>query len=206
MFAGRLDKPSYESAEGELAMGTRIRQLAALACVVFAFGAASAASASASSFTASSTGTLKGHAVTNQVFKDNSGTFTCTGTSISGTATELVSQTMKLVVQYSGCSWFGFSSTASPAEYLLHANGEVDLLKSYSFVMNGAGCQVTVLAQKGIRAISFENRSGKLLVTNALSGGGYSSSGGLCGSSGKNLTQTGNYEVELEGGTLTFNP
>jgi hypothetical protein len=191
----------------EMKMGSKLSKFALLGCVVCALSGAATAQASAASFEASGTGKLQGNSLNSQSFTNNSGAFSCAKASLAGSATQLVSTDLKLTVQYESCTYFGFAIfPASPAEFDFHANGEVDLLNPFTFSLPAGGCKITVLAQNGLGSDTYENHSGKLIVKNHLYGMRYSSSGGLCGSSGSNMTTSGNFEVGLQGGTLSFTP
>lgn len=178
--------------------------------VVFAFSAVAVANASAASFEASKTGNLKGKALNTQIFTTNGGEVKCTTAATTGSVTELVASHQKVKVQYSGCTAFTFASVSiTPAEYDLHANGEVDILNTITITVSPPllpKCTVTVGPQTGLKAVSYKNNSGKIIEESAVTGITYTSSGGACGSSGSNGTYSGNNEVELEGGTLKFIP
>jgi hypothetical protein len=169
-----------------------------LAIAVVALMAVTAASAMAApKFTASASGgTLTGAATSNQVFKINGGTTTCTGAASDGTVPASPSTDLHLTVIYSGCTAFGFINTdISAATYTFTANGEVHLLGTITITPTGAGCTVTVGPQT-VKSVSYDNKTSGGFTgveeTSAVSGITYTSSGGLCGSSGTNGTYTGN--------------
>lgn len=183
-----------------------IKILVALSAI-FALTAVGASAASAASFEASKVpGNLKGKATTTQVFTVNGGKVECTTATTTGKVVESPAAAQKVTVNYSGCKAFGFVSvTISPAEYNLHAAGTVDILNTITINVAGS-CTVTVGPQSGLKTVSYENKSGKILEKSAVTGIKYTSSGGFCGTSGTNGTYTGNNEVEEEGGTLKFVP
>ena len=187
----------------------RIKVLGATVIVVFAIGVIAAAAASAASFQTNETGTLKGVALTTQVFKTNGGEIRCTTATASGSVTTMVSETLKVLVNYNGCTAFGFTSvTVSPAEYVLHANGTEDVLNTVTVAVPLAGCSVAVGPQSGNGTIAYSNSGSNLVTSSAISGIAYTSTGGLCGSSGTNGTFTGSDELKLNGGAglLAFAP
>jgi hypothetical protein len=185
-------------------MRLKVTRFAVLTCTVVALCAATAASASAASFQASSTGTLNGQLTNSTTFTGGSGQWKCTKAAVSGTATQLVSESVTVTYQYSNCGYFGFYTTSSPAEFVFHANGDVDLLNSFSFDVVAAGCKITVLPKNGVRSASYQNNAGKVSISNNLAAFNYTTTGGFCGSGGV-LTINGKSEVGLQGGTLTYN-
>lgn len=181
---------------------------AALA-VVCAFSAVAVANASAATFKASEKGTLTGKALNTQEFTTNGGTVKCSTAATSGTVTELEAASQVVTVKYGSCTAFGFASVEiSPAEYRLYASGKVDVLNTITINVPLGGCKVTVGPQNGLGSVSYENNSGKIKESSNVTGITYTSTGGLCGSSGSNGVYKGNNEVELNGGkaTLTFVP
>lgn len=187
-------------------MKMKFKRVAMLGSLVLAMTAMATANAAAASFEASSPGNLKGQATQATTFSaTGGGQFKCSKAAISGTASQLVSQSLKVTYQYSGCGFLGFHTVSSPAEFVFHANGDVDLLKSFTLDVVGAGCKLTVLPGNGFRSNSYQNNAGKVTVKSSISGLSYASTGGICGPSGKLMIQ-GNADVGLEGGTLTYNP
>jgi hypothetical protein len=185
------------------------KALGAVGLAFFALSAIAASAASAAGFQTNETGTLSGVALTPQAFKTNAGEIRCTTASASGSVTAMASETLKVLVNYSGCTAFGFTSvTVSPAEYVLHANGAEDVLNMVTFTVPLAGCSLTVGPQSGIGTIAYSNSGMNLVATSAISGIVYTSTGGLCGSSGTNGTFTGSDELALNGGAglLAFAP
>jgi hypothetical protein len=180
----------------------KLKVFGVLAIAVFALTAIAAANASAApKFTTTAAGgTLTGAKTTNQVFKINGGTTTCTGAATDGTIAASGSTTQEVTVTYSGCTAFGFVNTdISPATYLFSANGEVAIKNTITITPTGAGCTVTVgeTSNQNLKSVSFDTGvvSGGFTgieETSAVSGITYTSTGGLCGSSGTNGTYTGN--------------
>jgi hypothetical protein len=183
------------------------KKFGVLAVVAFALCAVGAANASAATFTASATGSLTGKALETQVFTVNGGTVKCSTASTSGEIKSTASVEQHVTVKYTGCNAFGFVNThITDATYLFTANGEVHLLNTVTITPTGAFCHLTVPPQT-IKTVSYSNNGGKMIVTPNVTGITYTSSGGLCGTSGANGTYTGKNEVErVGGGTISFDP
>jgi len=82
----------------------------------------------------------------------------------------------------------------------------VHLLNTVTIDNTGAACNVTLKPQT-VNRIKYSNSGGKRVVTPEVTGITYTSTGGLCGSSGTNGTFTGTSELErVGGGSLTFDP
>jgi hypothetical protein len=189
-------------------MRRMLKALGVVAVIVFASSAVAAAGASAASFEANQTGTLSGHGTTPQVFTTGAGEIRCTTATASGNVEALSSETLKVTIGYSGCTAFGsVPATVSSAEYLLHANGLEDVLNTITFSVPFAGCSITVGPQTGRGTVSYSSSGGRLIATSGISGVTYTTSGGLCGSSGSNGTAGGAGEFALNGGAgmLAFN-
>ena len=163
------------------------------------------ASASAQTFKASATGNLVGKQTSNQVFEASAGkAVTCTTAATKGEIEALEASSQVVTVEYSGCSAFGFvSATVSKAEYDIHANGEVDVLNTIKISVPLGKCEVTVAPQSKLGTVSFENKSGKIEEKTAVTGITSTSTGSLCGTSGKEGKYTGSSLVEGPG-TLEF--
>jgi hypothetical protein len=175
-----------------------VKALGVLALAVFALSAISVASASAApKFTSSASGgALTGTQTSNQVFKINGGTTTCTGAASSGTVPASPSTEIHITVHTTGCTAFGFVNTdITDATYTITADGSVHITNTITITPTGAGCTVTVKPQT-VGTIAFDNKvSGGFTgveETSAVSAITYTSTGGLCGSSGTNGTFTGN--------------
>jgi len=181
-----------------------VRSLGVLSVVVFALAAVSVASASAANhFKASETGTLTGTQTSSQVFTTGPGKeVVCSTATTTGNVTETEAEEQKVAVSYSGCKAFGFASaTVSKAEYMLHANGEVDVLNTITISVPLGGCHVTVAPQEGLSSVSYANTpSGEITESSSVSGIEETSSGSLCGSSGPNASYTGSNVVHLGSG------
>jgi hypothetical protein len=179
-----------------------LKTLGVLAVAVFALSVIGAASASAApKFTASATGTLIGSAKTNQVFTTNGGTTTCTSAATEGAIVSTSSPEQEVTVTYGGCTAFGFINVKiTPATYLFTANGEVHIKNTITIEPIGAGCTVTVKPQT-VKSVAFDNEpTNKITETSTVKAIKYTSTGGLCGSSGENGTYTGNSILERKGG------
>lgn len=180
--------------------------IVALIAAVMAISAVSAAGASAAEFRISETGTFTGKQTSNQVFKTNIGTFTCTEAVTEGTITSTNWTILDPKVTYSKCTGVVFgakiSTPVSPAQYRLHANGEQDLLNTVTISIPAFGCSVSISPQAGLKAVSYTNKyveeRSKLEASSGLTGLSYSISGG-CGSAGTNGTLSGSSLIEMVG-------
>jgi len=174
---------------------------------VFALCAIGAANASAASkFTYSATGSLTGHATTNQVFTGGFGSVSCTKAASSGTiaGTEFAEQEME--VAYSECKALGVATAhISPGLFLFTANGTVHLLNTITITITKtiftAHCTLTITPQTPTGVIHYVNMAPRLTTIWTI-GLKYHSSGGPCGSAGEHsdMTFEGTDEVERVGG------
>jgi hypothetical protein len=171
----------------------------------FAFNAAASANAMAAPhFKASATGTLSGEGTGNQVFTTPAGTITCTEAAASGRVESLETPGLNVRVEYEGCTAFGFiGAEISPAEYNLHANGVVDVLKEIE--INVASCHVIIPPQNGLTSVSYVNKAGgKIEEVLNVTGIHELGNGGICGGESTTGTITGNFDLELFGGTIEW--
>jgi len=174
---------------------------------VFALSAIGAASASAAQFTASATGSITGKATATQVFTTNGGQVKCSVAASSGTIKSTATAEQTVEVKVSGCTAFGFVNThVTPIQVNFTASGEVHLENTVTITPTGAGCTQSVAPQT-VKSTGYSNNAGKVKVTPNVTGITYTSTGGLCGSSGANGTLTGTNEVErVGGGSVSFDP
>lgn len=185
----------------------RIYRTLVLACVVVgALAAVSAAGASAAPhFKASAKGSLKGTQTGNQVFTTGAGEVSCTKAATTGTVTNLEAVEQEVAVKYTGCTAFSFvGAEISEAKYNLHANGEVDVLNSIKITVPLAGCSVTVSPQKGLKAVTYTNVSGKIEEASKVESIVSKGTGGICGGENKTGSYKGSNLVELVGGTVEW--
>jgi len=181
------------------------KMLGVTCAAAFALVAMTAVSASAATFTASATGTLTGTQTSNQVFTTGGGgTVTCKKAHTHGTIVSTSAASQHVTVTYSECTAFGFNATVSPATYELYASGTVDV--ENTITISVLGCTTTVKPQKGLHAVSYHNKAGKLEQTSAVKNITSTASGFPC-SGGTTGTYTGSNLVErVGGGTLTHHP
>jgi hypothetical protein len=180
-------------------MRRKVRILGILGTIAFAFSLVAAANASAAHFQTNETGTVKGKALNTQTFTFSGGTAKCTTATTSGSVSEDGPAELKVSVAYSGCTAFGKEATVSTAELDLHASGTVDVLNTITVTVSG--CTVKIGSQSGLKSVSYEDQeSGKLIEKESLSNISYTSSGGICGSSGSTGSFSGNSELELNEG------
>jgi hypothetical protein len=177
-----------------------IRRVTVAALAILALGAVASASASASEFKFSGTGTLKSSAVTTPTFGNANGVFECTRAPGSGSTTVLHSTTVKVTIQYEGCSLFGLVLKVSPAEWEFNTNGTVKLLKAVT--MKGTGCLMTYPVQT-LSGVTYTNSSGKVRFGWSVSGIRSFASGTVCEyEEESHCTLTGTSALELVGGTV----
>ena len=181
------------------------KKLGVLAAAVFALSAIGAANASATQFTASATGSLSGKATANQVFSTNGGEIKCTTAATSGTIKSTAYSEQTVEVKYSGCTAFGFATVhISPAQYNFTASGQVHIENTITITVTGGGCSQTVGPQT-VTSVSYATIGSKVTLTPHTTGITYTSTGGICGSSGSNGTLTGTSEWErVGGGSLSY--
>ncbi|HKO39333.1 MAG TPA: hypothetical protein VJU14_13295 [Solirubrobacterales bacterium] len=174
---------------------------------VFALSAIGAANASAAQFTASGTGTVSGKATATQVFTTNGGQVKCTIAATTGTISSTATAEQTVEVKGSSCTAFGFATVhLTPAQLNFTASGQVHLENTVTITVTGAGCSQSIAPQT-VSSAGFATNGSKVKVTPNVSGITYTSTGGLCGSSGANGTLTGTSEVErVGGGSLAFDP
>ena len=167
-----------------------LKKSGVLAVVVFALSAIGGSNATAASFTWSQT-FLKGEATTVQVLTVNGingGKIQC---HVAETWGEVFAwnplKQQHFSTTYRQCAAFGgFPVHLSPATYLFTPNGEVHLTNTFTLNVTALGsCHITVGPQT-LKPVSFTSG-----VTFNASNIVYTSSGGLCGSSGSNGTFTG---------------
>lgn len=185
-----------------------MKVLAVTGVAVFAFCAVAVASSSAASFKASETGSLTGTANGTQTFVTGAGEVKCTAAATTGEVTELEATHQKVVVNYSGCTAFGFVGvTISAAHYNLFSSGSVNIEEPITISVPLAGCTVKVPAQEGLGTVTYANSGTKNIEEkSAVTGIHYEGSGGLCGGTGTTGTYSGNNIVKLnaEKGTLRY--
>lgn len=182
----------------------------ALAIAVLAISAIGAASASAAKFTYNPlTGTLAGHAKTTQVFTVNGGKIECKGAEVSGTIVELSPEKQDYTVTYRECKAFGASTVdVSQVTYLFTADGQVHLqstLKVTPTVFGASACTLEIKPQT-MKSVDYAGGS-PMVVTSTITAIEYTSTGGICGSSGTNGAYAGSFEIErVGGGTISVDP
>jgi hypothetical protein len=174
----------------------------------FAFSAVGVASASAHEFVASKAGTVKVPQVTNHKFKTNAGAIECMSTVGEGTAVAGSQKTNTEKVKYSECTAFGFEAVISEAELQFSAEEWVSILNKVTIELPLAGCKITInpTKNKELKKVTYKNSAPvKTVEVKAVAKGiTYTSSGGMCGTSGENGEYGGNSKVELVGGTIEW--
>lgn len=172
---------------------------------VLALSAFGVANASAATFTASETGTLTGEATSTQVFTtDSGGKVECKKAATSGTIKAKETTEQHVTVNYSECTAFGVPAEVTTATYNFTANGEVHILNNVIIhVLGFFPCTITVPPQT-VKTAGYSG-SGTITTTANVTKISYSSTGGLCGSSGTAATYTGsNKTSRVGGGSISF--
>jgi hypothetical protein len=126
-----------------------------------------------------------------QKFKTSGGTLECEKVMSSGKFSMSKTAALKEEVKYSKCKAFNlFIFALSPAKYEFNANGEVALESELILEPEGGGCQIRLPPQSGLKGITYHNiaMNGHMLLEAVanVSSITYTSSGGVCGSSGSN--------------------
>jgi len=175
-------------------------------CAVLAL---SGSAASAATFTASQTGELAGWDGGEHIITTNAGSISCITSDPSGPLNSLASAELHVTVKYSNCNAFGFTNVhLSPATFVFTANGAVHLTNTFTVTVTkalfNAECTMTFKPQSFSFAFYSNNGSSELKV---VIGGlflEYTSSGGVCGSSGT-ASYEGNFFLwRVGGGSLRY--
>jgi hypothetical protein len=194
-----------------------ISTIGAVFVAVTALSAVTASAALAEEFVASKTGKLNGKALSTQKFRTGGGaTIECTEAAVEGEVIKLKGTEQSLSIKSSkSCTWLGIGKAESTlGDYTLFIPKELSLLtvtRDYSVAALGLKCHdlVTAGQTRGKAAeLEYVNKSGKIEVRNKITNieneVTESSSESLCGRVGEKSfgTYEGNYEIELEGGTI----
>jgi hypothetical protein len=173
---------------------------------VLALSAIAAANASAAEFTFSATGALTGKALANQVFTTNGGTITCTKVAISGTIEKTANTDLDVEQSFSGCTAFGFATVDITLQWPVKITGffkKVHFRSPFKITPTLFGvsvCTVT-FGEQEVGTVDLSNATASTVkVDPTVTGIKYTSSGGICGSSGENGTYTGAIEISRVGG------
>jgi hypothetical protein len=179
-------------------------------CLVaaLALSSVSAAAASAHEFVASKAGTVKAPQVTNHKFQTNAGTIECMNSTSEGKAVAGSQKTNTQKVKYSECTAFGFEAVISVAELQFSADEWVSVLNKVTIELPLPECKITInpTKNKELKKVTYKN-SAPVKTTEAkalVRGITYTSSGGMCGTSGENGEYAGNSKIELVGGTIEW--
>jgi hypothetical protein len=186
----------------------RIKLFGLCLVAALAVSSVSTVAASAHEFVASKAGTVKDKQVNNHKFRTNAGTVECGSEASEGTAVAGSQKTNKEKVKYAECAAFGFEATISEAEYEFSAEEWVSVLNKVTIEVPLAGCKVTIgtTKNKELKKVPYKNSApAKTIEAKALVKGiTYTSSGGLCGTSGENGEYSGSSKLELVGGTIEW--
>jgi hypothetical protein len=194
-------------------MTKRLKFIGLLAVAIMAMTAVASASASAATFGATKSPTfIKGEQSTKNVFTVSGGTVKCTGATFTSAEVTGTSGITSITVhpEYTGCTAFGQTASVNTGtisngcNYVLTAtsttagNVVIECAAGKSIVVTAttAGCTVTVPGQTPTtNAVAYENQgsgaTASVLVTSAVEGITYTTTGGICGAGGSTGTYTG---------------
>lgn len=181
------------------------RLLPAIAVVAVMLPAATVARAEEGlEFVASKTGSVSSAALSTQTFTLSAGTIECSTATGSAEASERYLTSLTLKVSYGECAAFGSSFvTISEAEVLLSSADEASLLNTMVVNVESLLGNCTVeFGPQSLAAPTYVNASGHIEYELAGEDLEYTSSGGVCGSSGTNATLKGSDELSLAEGTI----
>jgi hypothetical protein len=183
-------------------MSRKLKVIGLAALAVLAVSAVSASAAHAAQFTSQAQKTfLHGVQATQNVFTTVAGEVKCNVATFEGTqegtadgGLGFTSQEAIVHPTYSSCTAFGFPAEVNTdsCQYTLTAGGQVTILNCTTpikITIPIAGCNVTVGNQGPLSSVSYDNEgsgsTADILVTSAVTGIHYISSGGSCGSAGE---------------------
>ncbi len=182
-----------------------LKKFGVLLAAVFAFSAIAASTASAE-FTASQTGSFESAAEATQVFTTNGGKVECTEAKGEGAIEATTQVDIHATVHYGTCKAFGIVTVhISTATYTFTTDGIVHIMSPITITVTKTlftgHCTITVPAQT-VGTVDYTNINGNTEVTlnPTVTGIEYTSTGGVCGSSGTNGTYTGASVAKRVGG------
>lgn len=185
----------------------RVRGIGACLAVVLAVLAVTAGSVSAHEFVASKAGATSGKQTTTQKFETNAGAFECQKNTSKGTVVAGSQKTAIVSVQFLECAAFGFGVNASVAEFEFNAEGTATIKKLVTMEVPLAGCETTlpVTGNSNLETVTYKNLAGgKLEIKSQFKAMTYGTTGGSCGTPGKNGMFQGASEVGLSEGTVEW--
>ena len=166
--------------------------------------------ASAHNFKSTATGNLKAVSNQNQVFSTGIGsTVTCKKVTIAkGTASTGEQLHVLVEIHYDECKAEGFGlkleAAIHLAQYLFNADNELVKLENTIVILIPGICQITVKPQD-LKAVLYKTSGKHVVVEPHVSGITSEGSGSVCGSGVSTTgTYTGNTEVEVEGGEISW--
>ena len=126
----------------------------------------------------------------------------------TGQVTSTKTTSLTEQVTYTECVALGtFVAEISVPKLELQSESPVSWLNTMTIKVPALGCSITI-ASKGnheLKGATYKNLAGgKLEMVVAVKGITYTSSGGLCGSSGTSGEYTDKAQVELVGGTIEW--
>jgi hypothetical protein len=182
--------------------------------LVAAFALTAASTATAATFQISGAGTVKLTGEGSQILELAGGAkISCEKISGSVRVTTLLTVSINLLINYSGCTAFGTAVTVSTGEILFNSNGSIRLGRTDKFVITSAvgKCSVQILsenesAESLLGTIKYTNNANGT-ITGEASGLGvptFTRGGATCGASGTGKgSYTGVATSELEGGRIS---
>jgi hypothetical protein len=190
----------------------RLKKLGTLAVVICALGAVCVANASAEpKFTATKAGALNGLNANKQRWIFNGGEVVCGEANVGGNLPSEEFTDLHVTVTYSKCKVSGLIDVhVSPGTYSLTANGEMHFVETMTFTWTktifSAHCTLTIAPQSN-KVVEYENAGSDPFVKFKLTNIVYTSTGGVCGSSGSFGILDGELRIgRTFGGSIIHDP
>ena len=189
-----------------------VLSLAIAACLVL--GAGTSSRAAAQEFhTWSAPAYLKGSQATENVFTFAGGTAKCTGAEFKGSTFSNTSSAISLAPSYSGCKAMGQNASISangcelklpaplsspPFEVQVGISVLCPKEKQIVIKLNTAGCEINIPEQSPLDFADHANQefSTQILTTWTVDSLSYTSTGGICGSSGSSGKYSGSVTIK----------
>ncbi len=182
-----------------------VKKFGVLLAAVFALSAIAVGTASAE-FTWSAAGSLVGAAEETQVLTLNGGTVQCLEANSEGPLEATQQEDIHVTVHYRTCKAFGIVTVhIFTATYTFTTDGIVHIMEPITITVTKTlftgHCTITVPKQT-VGTVDYVNINGNTEVTfnPTVTGIDYTSTGGVCGTSGTNGTYTGASIVKRVGG------
>jgi hypothetical protein len=184
----------------------RIRLMGMTLVAVLAFSGVASAHLFSSTVTGSVTRVTNG----NQTFNTGGNqSVVCTTDKVSNsTATSGNVLSLTADISYSGCTvtvlGIKFEATVTTAKYLISADLLANLTNTVVIKVPVAGCDITIKPQNTLKAMKYKNTGKNVVVEPNVTSIKSEGSGGECGGASSTGTYTGNTEVSVAGGTISW--